>query len=874
MLSAFPPTDIHDVVVDPFDPGTEFLFRGKLSSSGQSILMPGLRFGSYRLVRAIGSGGMGEVWLADQTEPVHRNVAIKFLRSTNQAGLFGRLHLERQVLARLNHPYIARLFEAKATPDGVPYFVMEWVDGESLMVFCDHHQLTIRQRLELFIKICEAVAHSHQKGFLHRDLKPSNILVEASETGPNPKIIDFGLAKSFGEGEIAGQIKTLAGEIFGTPGYMSPEQADPLCHDVDTRADVYSLGAILNELLTDRFPFAESLRSQSLLDVLKVLKTESATRPSQQLSQAVHLENLAQRRNCTSKELVRQVRGELDWIVLKALEKDRDRRYASAQSLADDVKRYLRDEPVEACPPSQWYIAKKFIRRNRGPVVALASVVFVLVLGMIGTTLGLLRALAAEEVAKFEKQRANRSASTAKGLNEFLLDDLLGQADPYMQANAGIKRNPDLTVREMLDLASRTIPSRFPDDPETEAVIRMTLGRTYMALGQFKQAEMHLKWVHAFATEKLHELDVKRLDVERLLGTLYRMTGKYLDSEKLLERLVKQRVKLHGEEHELTLDAKNDYAVLLQQMGRIEEACRLQEQILAGIPNDPFARLNVASNLAILRRNQGQLKTAIELTEKAIDESEPLLGADHLDLLNSKNNLAVLYRDACRPDLAEPLYQEVLQQRMKQLGPDHVQTISTQSNLAVIYIDRGEFARAETILEGVVEGFTKKLGPEHPDTLNPMASLAHVLLLQGKLERSEKLYRQYLTSIRKNQGADSLDYANSAVWFGQLLMKQSKWKEAEKVIEECHRIRSKRLSVKHWSTWNSLSMLGEIYFRQDRFTEAEPLLIESYLGMLHPDANVPPQAKMRVQQAFERVVWYYAATGNLTEAARWAGEGR
>ena len=367
--------------------------------------------GPYKLIEPIGEGGMGSVWMAQQTEPVKRLVAVKLIKAgMDSRQVIARFEAERQALALMDHPNIARVLDAGTTSAGRPYFVMDLVKGVPITRYCDEHHLTPRQRLELFIPVCQAVQHAHQKGIIHRDLKPSNVLVALYDGKPVPKIIDFGVAKAAGQQLTDKTLVTGFGAIVGTLEYMSPEQAEINQLDIDTRSDIYSLGVLLYELLTGSPPFSrKELEKAGMLEMLRVIREQEPSKPSTKLSTAEGLPTLAANRGTEPAKLTRLVRGELDWIVMKALEKDRNRRYETANGFAMDVQRYLADEPVQACPPSAAYRLRKFVRRHKGPVLAGLLILLALVAGVIGTTYGLFRAEQERQGRRKSTQRAGRA---------------------------------------------------------------------------------------------------------------------------------------------------------------------------------------------------------------------------------------------------------------------------------------------------------------------------------------------------------------------------------------------------------------------------------------------------------------------------------
>jgi serine/threonine protein kinase len=439
--------------------------------------------GHYHLLQKIGEGGMGEVWLAEQKEPVRRRVALKLVKAgMNTRKVMARFESERQALALMEHPAIAKVYDAGSTSQGAPYFVMEYVAGVPITEYCDTHRLSIKERLALFMQVCEGVRHAHQKAVIHRDLKPSNILVMGVDGRAAPKIIDFGVAKALSQKLTRDTIFTRVGSLVGTPEYMSPEQALSSGEDVDTRTDVYSLGIIFYELLTGAPPI--ELRRVAFDEYLRRLCEEDPPKPSTKIrtGDAAAKTELARRRQTEPVALARQIGGDLDSIALKALEKDRGRRYGSASDFAADIARYLRDEAVQAVPPSAVYRARKFASRHRWGVVMACAFVAVLT--------------AAAAISIRQSIRANREAAVAEAVSNFLRNDVLAQASASMQASPSTKPDPDLKVRTALDRAAERINGKFDQQPEVEAAIRDTIGQTYLDLGLYPEARAQLERAH------------------------------------------------------------------------------------------------------------------------------------------------------------------------------------------------------------------------------------------------------------------------------------------------------------------------------------------------------------------------------------------
>jgi serine/threonine protein kinase/WD40 repeat protein len=434
--------------------------------------------GKYKLVEPIGEGGMGTVYMARQTEPVRRLVALKLIKpGMDSRQVLARFEAERQALALMDHPNIAKVLDAGTTETGRPYFVMELVKGVPLTRFCDKHRLTPRQRLELFVPVCQAVQHAHQKGVIHRDLKPGNILVALYDGKPVPKVIDFGVAKAMGPQLTEHTLVTGFGAVVGTPEYMSPEQAELNQLDIDTRSDIYALGVLLYELLAGSPPFTRmELEKAGMLEMLRVIRERESPKPSMRLSTADGLPTLAANRGTEPAKLTRLVRGELDWIVMKALEKDRNRRYETANGLAHDIERYLNDQPVQACPPSAWYRFRKFARRNKGVLASVGLVAFALVTGTVVSAWQAIRATKAENATRDQLRLTQQAEDSAtQRLYRALiaqarasrLSRRIGQRFKTLETLAGatrMARDMKLPAADFLELRNETIACQaLPD---------------------------------------------------------------------------------------------------------------------------------------------------------------------------------------------------------------------------------------------------------------------------------------------------------------------------------------------------------------------------------------------------------------------------
>src|SRR5262245_26599048 len=475
---------------------------GSLPSEG-----PGTIIGRYKLLQHIGEGGFGSVYMAEQTEPVVRKVALKIIKlGMDTKAVVARFEAERQALALMEHPNIARVLDGGATETGRPYFVMELVRGIATTEYCDQANLATEERLALFIEVCQAVQHAHQKGIIHRDLKPSNVLVTLHDSKPVPKVIDFGIAKAMHGRLTEKTLFTEFRQFIGTPAYMSPEQAEMSGLDIDTRTDIYSLGVLLYELLTGSTPFdTKALLEAGYGELQRIIREKEPPRPSVRISTQGSAE-IARHRRIDVHALSRLLRGDLDWIVMRALEKDRSRRYASASELAQDVRRHLVDEPVQAGPPGATYRVRKFLKRNRAAVAWTATITAALAAGTAGTSWGVLRATREREEATRNLALAQQSESAARRAHEEadrqsalaqvkadqardltgFLTETLALSNPMVTGNAG------LTTRAVLDRASNEV-ARLADQPYAEASVRGTIGRAYRSLSAHRLAEPHLR---------------------------------------------------------------------------------------------------------------------------------------------------------------------------------------------------------------------------------------------------------------------------------------------------------------------------------------------------------------------------------------------
>ena len=526
------------------------------ASVGALMEKPGTCIGRYKLLRVLGEGGMGIVYLAQQQKPVKREVALKVIKpGMDSKRVIARFEAEQQALALMEHPHVARVHDAGLTPSGRPYFVMEHVKGVPITEYCDKHRLTVEERLRLFLHVCEAIQHAHQKGIIHRDIKPSNILVTIEDEEATPKVIDFGVARAISQPLTERTLHTEQGQLVGTPEYMSPEQIDLSNQDIDTRTDVYSLGILLYELIAGILPFdPQTLREHGIDGARKIICEEDPQTPSTRLSRTSieELTKSAQRRRTSLRQLQSRLRSDLDWIALKAIEKDRTRRYASAGELAADIRRHLDHEPITAGRPSLAYKARKFVRRNRALVTGLAAVLVVLLAGII--------------VSLAFAARTERARKEATAVANFLQEDVFGAIDAWNQGSRQV------SIKEILDAASDKVPSKFGNSPLHEASIRKTLGSLYSGVAEFQEAERHLRRSLEIFTRELGREDPQTVEVVDQLGRLYWGWWRYQEAEPYLSEALQGKRRLLGSDHPDTLDTMAWLGWTYSALGRAKEA--------------------------------------------------------------------------------------------------------------------------------------------------------------------------------------------------------------------------------------------------------------------------------------------------------------
>ena len=717
---------------------------------------PGTLVGPYKLLQKIGEGGFGVVYMAEQEKPLRRMVALKIIKpGMDTAHVVARFESERQALALMEHPNIAKVFDAGATVTGRPYFVMELVKGVPITEFCDKNHLQPEARLKLFVTVCHAVQHAHHKGVIHRDIKPSNVMVTLHDGVPVPKVIDFGVAKATVQKLTDKTLFTTYGQVIGTPAYMSPEQAEMSGLDIDTRSDVYSLGVLLYELLTGTTPLeGKRLRKAGYLEMQRLIREEEPPRPSTRLSSLGQAAtSLAGNRGLDVKRLVQVLSGDLDWVVMKALEKDRTRRYATPDGLAEDVERYLADEPVLAGPPGAAYRLKKYVRRNKGLVLAASVLCFALSGGVIGATWGMVEAQNAQKVeadrAESEKQLRERAEEAQKearkqeteakeklelanAVTDFLVSDLIRQAGSIAQASRGFEPNPDLTVREALDRAAATVGEKFKDRPVLAATIRFNMGEAYYHLGNYDKAIAQYKESVELRTLHLGPEDLLTIRAQHGLALAHRNAGHHLEAIDLFSKVHAARLKQLGPDHQETLYSRNEWAWMYVVTRQLDKAIPMLEEVRAARlkrfgPED-FATLLTTDNLAAAYHLAGRLDESEAMRERSVQGRIKTLGLENSYTLDSLQGLGRLHESRGKTEEALALYQKVLAIRIKTAGAKHPYTLHTLTHIAALHERTGKRLEALDLYKQIHEGREKKLGADHPDTLDTKKALVHLLV--------------------------------------------------------------------------------------------------------------------------------------------------
>ncbi len=891
------------------------------TTSGSPREGPGTRIGPYKLLQQIGEGGFGSVFLAQQEQPVQRKVALKIIKlGMDTRQVVARFEQERQALAMMDHPNIAKVLDAGATETGRPFFVMELVKGDPIVDYADKNNLSIHDRLELFAQVCQAVQHAHTKGIIHRDIKPSNVLVSTQDGRPHTKVIDFGIAKA-----TASKLteKTLFAEhrqLIGTPEYMSPEQAEGSL-DIDTRTDVYSLGVLLYELLTGTTPFtSQELRSAAYAEIQRIIREVEPPKPSTRVSQNTDtIAGVAARRHTEPKRLGTTIRGELDWIVMKALEKDRQRRYETANGLAMDIRRYLSGEAIVAAPPSTAYRFSKFIRRHRVMVSAGSAVAAALLIGVVAFAWQAkiasdqrdlavkARATADEQrdrAVAAEKETAIRAAEL-KQVSEFqsamlagidrtragvlLTSDVLARHSAAL-AKAGVPEPEkdahrrtfaaewqrvnavDAAVgiidREILAPAVKAVDKQFKDQPLVQAQLRSVLASLYSTLGKFDAAQPLADQVLATRRHELGEKHPDTLEALLDLGVIHIEQAKHAEAEACFRQALTLGRAALGDDHEISRRAENDLVIILNYRGKDAEAepyardvFERNRRILG--PDDPTT-LQSMNSLAINLGVLGKEAEQAAMLKTIMDTQRRTLGGDHPETLIAIANYSSLAPDAERMGLLR----EVLDTRRRVLGEEHFETAWAAGMLAGELVGEGKLSEAKALYQDAHAKMRRLRGEDHMNTITMARGLASVLQREGTTAEAETILRAELDKCRRVYGTSVVEASFLLNSLAYLLLDNGRQAEAEPFMRELLEIREAN-QPDAWSTFSMKSVLGGVLLGQNKPAEAEPLLLDGYKGLKEREATIPSQSKACITDGLERLMKLYEAKGEAAEAAAW-----
>ncbi|MFN0125454.1 MAG: tetratricopeptide repeat protein [Verrucomicrobiales bacterium] len=728
--------------------------------------------GHYKLLKQIGEGGFGVVWMAEQLEPVRRRVALKIIKpGMDTKEVIARFEQERQALAMMDHANIAKVFDAGTTPAGRPFFVMELVRGVKITDYCDQANLPTAERLALFIAVCHAVQHAHQKGIIHRDIKPSNILVTLHDGVPVPKVIDFGVAKATQSRALTDlTFFTQFEQMIGTPLYMSPEQAEMSGLDIDTRSD-------------------------------------------------------------------------LDWIVMKALEKDRTRRYESASGLALDLQRHLQNEPVLARPPSFGYKAGKFVRKYKRSVIAAAAVLLAVLAGLVTSTvlyLGKRDALANESVQRLKAEQHAQAEAAARLEAESIVTLLTTLFQSPNPERDGLT----ITVAESLDRAAEEVETKLDSQPARRAGLQTALGATYLALGLPRKAIPLLEKVREY---KLATPDLEHpyaLMAMRSLAISYAGADRKSEALNLHEEVLTLSRKLKGPAHPETLLALNNLAGSLREAERLDEAIKLIEEVLAlsrtvNGPEHPDT-LSMMSNLAVFYDAAGRRVEALPLLEEVLALNRKVNGPEHPDTISAMSNLASFYQENGRLDEALRLQEEALPLSRKVKGPEHADTLGAMQDLSNSYTDAKRGNEALTLREERLTLSRKVHGPEHPETLSAMVALASSHEDAGHRDETLKLREELLPLSRKVKGAEHRDTLGAMTNLALSYRNAHRFPEAEKLADDLLASLDESSHPREYAA--ALRLRGGVHVRVGRWKEAAGDY--SRATVLNPD---------------DRAIWYRLA---------------
>ncbi|HEX8136876.1 MAG TPA: serine/threonine-protein kinase [Pyrinomonadaceae bacterium] len=760
--------------------------------SEQGDGLTGRRIGAYRITGAIGAGGMAEVYRAVRDDDQYqKQVAVKLVkRGMVSSFLLSRFRSERQILASLDHPHIARMLDGGTTEDGLPYFIMECVEGQPITDYCEANRLSVKRRLQLFRDVCAAVQHAHRNLIIHRDLKPSNILVTKEGV---PKLLDFGIAKLLAP-EVSPVAVTVAQtETFMrlmTPDYASPEQVRG--EQVTTATDVYSLGAVLFELLTGQR--AHQFKKRTFAEIERVICHVETERPSLAV----------ERRKDYSPRLRRELSGDLDNIVLMAMRKEPERRYSSVEQLSEDLRRHLEGRPVRARQDTVGYRMGKFVRRHK------AAVSFAVLLFMLSVGVAVTMTAQAARIAR-ERDRANH-------VTEFLVE-------LFEVSTPSTARGNTVTAREILDKGASRIEREMAGQPEVQATLMDTMAGVYRSLGLYDSALPLLEKALALRQQTLGAEHVEVAESMNHLARVLLHKGNAERAEALFRESLEMRRRLLGAEHARVAESMNDLGEMLRSRGRYKEAeplhraaLEMRRKLFGAQHADVAYSLH---NLAAVLDDMGRYAEAEPLYREALVLKRRLLGEDHPSVANTLNNLALALRNKGDDASAEPLFREAIALRRKVLGPEHPDLAVSLNNLGSLLVKKGDLAAAEQMLRESLEMKRKLLGPTHPSTAISLHNLADALETKGDCEAAEPLYKEALEVTEKTLDKNHWRMGALRSGYGACLTRLGRLREAEELLVAAYTILKAASGDKHERTQKALTRLIALYEAMNNKPEAE-----------------------------------------------------